>query len=132
MSRILHWVQVTIIVVLSCSFSGAAQGVVETFRMSMQRHDAGDLARFFDNTVDITYEHTQSVYSKTQARMILNDFYTRYNPQNFEVEYNSRSQANDAQYIIGTANTAKGKFKVFFFIRLRGKRQVIREMKILR
>jgi hypothetical protein len=123
---------VTIISVICCSFLSADQDIVETFRVSLQNRDASGMSPYFDHTVDMTYNNTQSTYSKTQAQMILHDFYTRHHPKSFKVDYIGASPTGDARYVVGTAQTTTGIFKIYLYISLQGKRQVIREMKIFR
>lgn len=119
-----------ILSLMLCSFSGVTQEVVETLKISIQTKDSKDFAQFFDNTVDLTYGNTQSTYSRTQAQMILNDFYSKNNPQSFKIDFTGNAPNNEAQYVIGTIKTATGKFKLYLYIKSQGNKQLVKEIKI--
>jgi hypothetical protein len=132
MRRRLYGLKLLLFYLVLCGFSGTNQEAVETFRSSMERHDVKELSPFLDQKVDITYDNTESTYSKAQAQMIITEFYNKYKPHHFKIEYMGNVPANDVQYIIGTAHSKTGRFKIYLCIRTRGNRQVICEMKISR
>ncbi len=96
----------------------------------MKNGNAGTIALYFDNTVDLTYDNTQSTYSKIQAEMILRDFYLKHSPKNFNVDYLGNSPNNDAQYLIATLQTSTGKYRVYMYFRNKDGKKIIKEIKI--
>ena len=104
--------------------------VIQTLKTSMNRRDAKNFSSFFDNTIDLTYSSTHSVYTRSHAIVILNDFYNKNHPRSFKVDFKGVSPHSDAQYIIGTATTENGLFRVYLYIKNKDGKLVIQEMKI--
>jgi hypothetical protein len=77
-----------------------------------------DLEKYFDNIVPVTINNVQSTYSRTQAELVLKDFFSRNAPQNFNVE-SSGSPDNTSKFAIGDFNTPSGKYS--FYILLKAK-----------
>lgn len=117
---------------INSSAAGAqsADEVIEILKNSMTNGNAANISEYFDNTVDITFDNSHSTYSKTHAVVVLNDFYTKNHPQSFKIEYKGKSAQSDAQYVIGTVYTSNGEYKVYLYIKKKGAKQVIQEMKI--
>lgn len=103
---------------------------METIKYSMKNGNAENIAVYFDNTVDLTYDNTQSNYSRTQAEMILKDFYLKHPPKNFSVDYTGNSPNNDAQYMIATLQTSTGKYRIYMYFKNKEGKKVIKEIKI--
>lgn len=126
-----HFIIIILIIPLFlCSFKGAQQDEMETIKYSMKNGNAENIAVYFDNTVDLTYDNTQSNYSRTQAEMILKDFYLKHPPKNFSVDYTGNSPNNDAQYMIATLQTSTGKYRIYMYFKNKEGKKVIKEIKI--
>lgn len=106
--------------------------VIQTLKTSMDKRDARNFSSFFDNTIDLTYSNTHSIYTRSHALVILNDFYNKNHPSSFKVDFKGVSPHSDAQYIIGTATTENGLFRVYLYIKNKDGKPVIQEMKIAR
>jgi len=98
----------------------------------MKGGDSEAMGQLFDNSVEMAYPNTQSTYSRTQAQMILKNFYTQNKPRDFVVQYTGESPEGDANYVIGLLTAKTGKYKVYFYVKHKGDKQVIQEMKISR
>jgi hypothetical protein len=77
-----------------------------------------DIEKYYDNIVPITLNNNLSTYSKTQAELVLKDFFSRNNPTDFTIQ-NSGTPNNSSKYAIGECNTASGKYS--FYILLKSK-----------
>lgn len=104
--------------------------VVNTLRTSMYSRNAQEMSDFFDNTIELTYSNTHSTYSRGHAMVILNNFYSKNLPTSFNIDYTGISANKDAHYVIGTASTQNGQFRVYLYIKNKGGKFVIQEMKI--
>lgn len=104
--------------------------VVNTFKTSMHSRNAQEMSELFDNTIELTYSNTHSTYSRGHAMMILNNFYTKNQPTSFSIDYTGITTNKDAHYVIGTASTQNGRFRVYLYIKNKGGKFVIQEMKI--
>ncbi len=81
------------------------------------------LAKYFDNMVDVTVPGKTNSFSKTQAEMILKDFFNLNKVKNFEVQHSGSNSSSN--FIIGTLNTANGNFRTTVYMRMRGDKQMI-------
>lgn len=118
---------------LSTAFASDDQDVnniVQSFKSSMGNKDAQDISTLLDNSVELTYNKLHSTYSRGQALLILDDFYNKNHPHSFKVDYKGISSQSDGHYVLGTAITQNGPFKIFLYIKKKGNRFVIQEMKI--
>lgn len=116
-----------------CSFGSPSQDVdevIQGLKSSMDTRNAKSFSSFLDNTVDIIYSNTHSTYTRGHAIIILNDFYNKYHPKSFKVDFKGNSPQSDAQYIIGTAQTENGLFRVYLYIKTKNGKAVVQEMKI--
>lgn len=116
-----------------CSFGSLSQDVdevIQGLKSSMDTRNAKSFSGFLDNTVDIIYSNTHSTYTRGHAIIILNDFYNKYHPKSFKVDFKGSSPQSDAQYIIGTAQTENGLFRVYLYIKTKNGKPVVQEMKI--
>jgi hypothetical protein len=71
------------------------------------------VAKFFSERVELRIEDKQDVYSKTQAELILKDFFQNNPPENFIVKHRGAS-AKGSQYVIGSLYTENGPFRTYF------------------
>jgi hypothetical protein len=117
-----------------CSFGSSPSQdideVVQGLKSSMDARNARNFSEFLDNTVDMIYSNTHSTYTRGHAIIILNDFYNKNHPKSFKVDFKGTSPNSDAQYIIGTANTDNGPFRVYLYIKTKNGKAVVQEMKI--
>lgn len=118
-----------------CSFRYDAQNideVINTLKTSINIQNATQFSEYFDNTIDITVSNSHSVYTRSHAIILINDFYHKNQPVSFKVDYKGSSPLSDAQYVIGTTNTQNGTFRIYLYLKNKGGKFVIQEMKIAR
>lgn len=89
--------------------------------------NANEVAKYFDNTVEITLPGKSNSYSKSQAQLVLRDFFNTNNVKNFQVIHQSENAAS--QYCIGNLNTSSGLFRTTIYMKQKGDRQVIQELR---
>ncbi len=80
--------------------------------------DAKKLASFFSPSIDLTLPGTEGTYSKSQAEMIVKDFFTKYPPASFKI--NQQGSSNEgSQFAVGTLISKAATFKTYFLIKKR-------------
>jgi len=78
--------------------------------------DAKKLATYFNSSIDLTVPSSDGVYSKSQAEMIVKNFFTQYPPVSFKI--NQQGTSNEgSQFSIGTLVTKTTKFRTYFLIK---------------
>ena len=89
--------------------------------------DAKKVAKYFDNTVEITFSEKSNSYSKSQAELVLHDFFKSNNVKNFEVIHKSENASS--QYCIGNLITNNGLFRTTIYMKQKGDKQVVQEIR---
>ena len=91
---------------------------------------SGNAARvsvFFDNTVEISISEKSISYSKSQAELVLRDFFSTNEVQDFEIIHQGDNAGS--QYCIGNLMTKNGTYRTTIFVKLKGNKQLIQEIR---
>lgn len=94
---------------------------------ALKSGSAKEVARYFDNTVEITFPEKSNSYSKSQAELVLGDFFKSNNVKNFEVIHKSENASS--QYCIGNLMTGNGTFRTTIYMKQKGDKQVVQELR---
>ncbi|MBL0181478.1 MAG: DUF4783 domain-containing protein [Chitinophagaceae bacterium] len=92
----------------------------------MKAGNSAEVARFFDNTVEINMPEKSNSYSKSQAELVLKDFFTTNTVKGFEVLH--KGENSGSQYCIGTLVTRNGSFRTTIFMKQKGDKQLLQEI----
>jgi len=107
--------------------SGKTTGMeMEDIVVALKSGNATNLSRYFDNRIDLTLPDKSDNYSRTQAEMILRNFFTNAAVRNFEIKY--KGDNNGARYCIGTLKTKSGDYRTRLFMKNKGDKQVVQEI----
>lgn len=93
---------------------------------AMKAGNASDISRFFDNTVELNMPGKSNNYSKSQAELVLKDFFNANTVKSFEVMH--KGENSGSQYCIGTLVTKTGSFRTTIFMKQKGDKQVLQEI----
>src|ERR1700749_5025093 len=85
---------------------------------ALKAGNAERLSAFFDNTVEITTPDKSNNYSKSQATVIVKDFFNINGVKDFEVVH--KGENDGSQYCIGTLKTKAGDFRTTIFMKQKG------------
>jgi len=105
-----------------------AQGGIDDVISAMKSGNASGVTKYFDSYVDITMPDKSSNYSKSQGELILKDFFSNNGVKSFEVKHKGNNDNGD--YCIGTLQTKNGNFRTTVYMRMKGDRQVIQDIRI--
>ncbi len=89
--------------------------------------NASEVSKFFDNTVEITFPGKSNSYSRSQAELVLHDFFSKNPAKSFQVIHKSENEGS--QYCIGNLETANGIFRTTIFLKQKGDKQVLQELR---
>lgn len=89
--------------------------------------DSTEVAKYFDNTVEITLPDKSNSYSKSQAELVLSEFFKNNPVKKFEMIHQGENAGS--QYCIGNLTTANGLFRTTIYTKLKGHRQLIQELR---
>lgn len=90
--------------------------------------NAGLLARYFDQTVEISLPDRSDAYSKTQAEQVMKDFFNSKNIKNFDIDH--RSEQGRSVCCIGTLVTGSGSYRTTLYMKTRNDKQALQEIRI--
>lgn len=99
---------------------------IEEVVSAMKSGNANQLSRYFDDRIDIQLPSKSDNYSRTQAEMILKDFFSSNEVKNFQVKH--KGENNGAQFCIGLLQTRNGNFRTKLYMKQKGERQVLQEI----
>ncbi len=93
---------------------------------SIRSGNASALAANFSGNVEITVKDAGNSYSKSQAEMVLKNFFGSHQPKSFTVAHQGTSPEG-SKYFIGNLSTSSGNYRVFvLFSKAAGAIQEIR------
>jgi hypothetical protein len=104
------------------SFASSIDEVVSAIKVG----DASRISKHFDNMVEISINEKSHSYSKSQAEMVLRDFFTNKGVKTFKVAH--RGNTNDSEYCIGSLATESGEFRTTIFMKIRGDKKMINSL----
>ena len=96
---------------------------IEEVITAMKAGSAADIARFFDNTVELNMPDKSNSYSKSQGELVLRDFFTTNVVKSFIV--NHKGENSNSQFCIGTLVTKNGTYRTTIYIKLKGDKQLL-------
>ena len=110
---------------LICAFT-AFSGLDDVIT-ALKNGNAVQAAKFFDNTIEITMPDKSNSYSKSQAELVLKDFFTNNPVKGFEVIHKGENAGS--QYCIGTLDTRNGTFRTTIFMKQKGDKLLLQEIR---
>lgn len=95
---------------------------------AMQTSDARKLSSYFNVNIDLGLPGNDNSYSKSQAEMIMRDFFRKFPADSFTV---TRQGVTDAisHYVIGDYKTGSKSYQVYVYLRQVGERYLIHKIK---
>ncbi len=94
---------------------------------AIKNGDASQLSKYFDNTIEITLADKSNSYSKSQAELVLKDFFNNNGVKDFEIVH--KGDNTGAQFIIGTLKTKNGEYRTTIYMKKNGDRQLLQELR---
>ncbi len=76
--------------------------------------------------VEISINEKSHGYSKSQAEMVLRDFFSNKGVKTFKVTH--RGNSNDSEYCVGSLTTENGEYRTTIFMKVRGDKKLINSL----
>jgi hypothetical protein len=90
--------------------------IIADIGTAIKSGNAANVSKYFNSTLDLTTPDNEGTYSKTQAELILKDFFTKNTPDSFTINHNGSS--NDGSlYAIGTYVSKGNSFRAYFLLK---------------
>ena len=110
------------------AISTFSQGGIEDVISAMKSGNASGVTKYFDSYVDITIDDKGSNYSRSQGELIFKDFFSNNGVRSFELKHKGNNDNGD--YCIGTLQTKNGNYRATVYMRLKGNKLVIQDIRI--
>ncbi|HVZ98361.1 MAG TPA: DUF4783 domain-containing protein [Chitinophagaceae bacterium] len=89
--------------------------------------DASQVSQYFDNTLEITFADKSSSYNRNQAEEALQSFFSSNAVKDFEILHTSDNAG--AKYCIGNLKTANGTYRTTIFMKQKGNKTLLQELR---
>ena len=110
------------------AISTLSQSGIDDVISAMKSGNASGVTKYFDSYVDITIDDKGSNYSRSQGELILKDFFSNNGVRSFELKHKGNNDNGD--YCIGTLQTKNGNYRATVYMRLKGNKLVIQDIRI--
>src|SRR5579872_6476624 len=94
---------------------------------AMRSGNISKLSRYLDSRVDISLPEKSDTYSKSQAEMIIRDFFNTNVVRNFLIK--NRGENGGSEFCIGLLQTRNGDYRTTLFIKEKDGRLVLQELR---
>ena len=94
---------------------------------ALKAGNASQIAKYFDNTVEITLPEKSNSYSKSQGELILRDFFANNAVKSFTVLHQGENAGS--QYCIGTLVTKSGSYRTTIYMKQKVDKQTVQEIR---
>jgi hypothetical protein len=110
------------------TMKSTAAGPFEDVVGAIKQGDVSALSRYLDNTVEINISGKSNSYSKSQAEIILKDFFAKNQVKSFELIHQGEG-GGGSRFGIGNMGTSGGAFRTSFFLQKKGGSMVLNELR---
>ena len=100
---------------------------IDAVATAFRSGDVNQLSQYLDYRVDISLPEKTDSYSKSQAEMIIRDFFESNGVRNFQV--NRKGENGGSEFCIGILQTRNGNFRTSLFMKQKGEKQFLQEIR---
>ncbi len=95
---------------------------------ALSKNDAEALSVYFANNVELEMDEKEGMYGKSQATIMVRDFFAKIKPATFTQKH--KSEAANSKFIIGNLNSKGQTWRVTVYFRKEGSTDLIHSFKI--
>ncbi len=124
MKRLIGWVLagIALILVSYRSFDN-----MDAVASAIRSGNVNQLSAFFDAQVDISLPDKSDTYSKSQAEMVIGDFFNTNVVQNFKIT--QQGESGGTFFCAGLLQTRSGNFRTTLFFKHKGDKHFLQEIR---
>jgi Domain of unknown function (DUF4783) len=124
MKRLTGWALAAIALILISYRSFDNMDVVVT---AIRSGNVTQLSPFFDSRVDISLPDKSDTYSKTQAEMVIGDFFSTTGVENFKIS--QEGESGGIFFCAGILQTHAGRYRTTLFFKHKGDKHFLQEIR---
>lgn len=103
--------------------SFTAEDITQKISRYLKAGDAESLSELFNDNIRLKIEKNDHIYSRNQAKVILNDFFARNKPYDYKIT--SVRKTGSTNIIIGNLNTSERSFRIYYQLSDSGGKRLI-------
>lgn len=108
-------------------FSFTALTGIDEVIGAVRSGNSSELSKYFDENVELTLPDKSDSYSKAQAQLIVKDFFSNNGVKGFDLKHKGDSPGG--HFCIGTLQTNAGNFRTNIFMKTKGGKEVVKEIR---
>lgn len=116
----------TLIILATILNSFSVLSSIDEVIAAIKTGSAAEVSRFFDNTVEISLPDKSNDYSKSQAELVLKDFFSSNPVKSFTLIHKGENSVS--QYCIGTLATKSNSYRTTIYMKQKGDKQVLQKI----
>jgi hypothetical protein len=129
MKRLLGWALVAVSLIL---FSYRSVDNTDIYNLdavatAFRSGNVNKLSPYLDIRVDISLPEKSDTYSKSQAEMVIRDFFNTHGVRNFKIV--RQGQNNDYIFCTGLLQTFSGDYRTTLFFKQKGEKQLLQDIR---
>jgi len=124
MKRLMGWVLAGIALIL-VSYRNFDN--IDAVATAIRLGNVNQLSPFFDVRVDISLPDKSDTYSKTQAEMVIGDFFNTNGVQNFRIT--QQGESGGTFFCAGILQTRAGNYRTTLFFKHKGDKHLLQEIR---
>jgi hypothetical protein len=105
--------------------------IFEPMKDALKAGNAKELAKYFNQSVDINLEGEVNTYSKAQAEFVLREFFKKYPTSDFSIEHTGSSKSG-LQYAIGNYKSNNDQFNVLLRVKQAANGYLVHEISFVK
>lgn len=122
-----------ILFILTVSFTfGVPQQldhIANEIKAAFSKSDSDALSELLNNTIDLTLPDIEGSFSRSQAHLIIKEFFADHPAVSFTINHEGSSNKG-SQYMIGTYKTKSSVFRVYILIKDISGKMLIQQLQI--
>jgi hypothetical protein len=116
------------ILCLGCASNTLYNEIPDGIITAIKEGKASELAKYFNNNVELALSDIDDMYSKNQAELIIKDFFKDHPPTSFNILHKGGKETS--RYAIGNLTTSNGKFRITILIKIKEDKSLINQLRI--
>ena len=93
---------------------------------ALRSGNATELAKYVDDNIEIALPDKTETYSRSQALMILQDFFASNGVKSFEIKH--KGDNGGSQFCIGTLQTKAGAYRTTILMKTKNGKQLVKQI----
>lgn len=119
MEKSIKYYFLTVALIFSLTLFQEAKGqseVISNMRAALKAGSSKEFVKNFNTMVELNFEGEKSNYSRSQAELVLKEFFKKYPPTDFQYIHKGASKQG-LTYVIGKYTFESGSFRVWILVK---------------